>query len=89
MFLGQNNIGNGAPILGINMDASSNPTAIRTVKWPDVAGDILVASANTTGGGTPAFTGANNSPAVTPGTVYTWLQLKSNDGSTVYVPAWK
>jgi hypothetical protein len=89
MFLGQNNIGNGAPILGINMDASSNPTAIRTVKWPDVAGDILVASANMTGGGTPAFTGANNSPAVTPGTVYTWLQLKSNDGSTVYVPAWK
>lgn len=42
---------------------------------------------STTGAGTPTF--SNNSPAVTPGTIYTWLKMTSSDGSTVYVPAWK
>lgn len=43
--------------------------------------------AQTTGAGVPAF--SNNSPAVTPGSVYTWLKFQSADGSNVFVPCWK
>ena len=65
----------------------TNLTAARTVKFLDTGGDFLVAAANTTGGGS-ALLGAN-SPAVTNTAPYTWLQMLSHDGSTVYVPAWK
>ena len=42
---------------------------------------------NATGGGV-ALLGAN-SPAGTLSAPFTWLRVVSNDGSTVYVPAWK
>ena len=42
---------------------------------------------NATGGGSASL-GAN-SPATTNTAPYTWFKMKSGDGSTVYVPAWK
>ena len=42
---------------------------------------------NSTGAGTPLL-GAN-CPAVTVSAPYTWIKMKSSDGSTVYIPAWK
>lgn len=63
---------------------------------PSVNSDLTFATSGTglvsfkngsTGSGSAAL-GAN-SPAVTNTAPYTWLKLKSPDGSTVYVPAWK
>jgi hypothetical protein len=45
-------------------------------------------SANTTGAGT-ALLGTLNCPASTLSAPYTWLTVKSSDGSTVYIPVWK
>ncbi|HZQ53326.1 MAG TPA: hypothetical protein VFB14_14075 [Bryobacteraceae bacterium] len=42
---------------------------------------------NFTGSGSAAL-GAN-CPAATPSAPYTWIKMTANDGSTVYVPAWK
>lgn len=42
---------------------------------------------NSTGSGSASL--GSNSPAITLNSPYTWLKLKSADGSTVYVPAWK
>ena len=42
---------------------------------------------NTTGAGTPTL--GTNCPAVDPTTPYTWLTTIANDGSTIYIPAWK
>jgi hypothetical protein len=42
---------------------------------------------NQTGSGSAAL-GAN-CPAATPSAPYTWIKMTANDGSTVYVPAWK
>lgn len=48
---------------------------------------IQWASNENTGAGAAAL-GAN-CPAVTAGAPYTWLKLRSADGSDVYIPAWK
>jgi hypothetical protein len=42
---------------------------------------------NTTGAGTPLL--GVNSPAIDNTTPYTWFTMISDDGSTVYIPAWK
>ena len=45
-------------------------------------------SANcTTGSGTPVF--GSNCPATTLTAPYKWIKMQTDDGSTVYVPAWK
>lgn len=49
--------------------------------------DGITISQETTGGGSAAL-GAN-CPASTVAAPYTWMQMLSADGSTVYVPAWK
>lgn len=46
-----------------------------------------VAANESTGAGT-ALLGAN-SPAVTNTAPYTWIKMKTSDGSTVYIPVWK
>jgi hypothetical protein len=48
---------------------------------------VIQVSQNSTGAGSAAL-GAN-SPATTNTAPYTWIKMKSSDGSTVYVPAWK
>lgn len=47
----------------------------------------LTYAPNTTGAGTALL--GTNSPAVTVSAPYTWFQMISGDGSTVYLPAWK
>lgn len=42
---------------------------------------------NTAGAGTALL--GSNSPATTLNAPYTWIQVTSADGSTVYIPAWK
>jgi hypothetical protein len=42
---------------------------------------------NTTGSGSAAL--GSNSPATTNTAPYTWIQIKTSDGSTAYIPAWK
>ncbi len=41
----------------------------------------------TTGGGTALL--GTNSPAITNSAPYTWITVKTSDGSTAYIPAWK
>ena len=48
---------------------------------------IMQYTQNSTGAGSAAL--GSNSPATTNTAPYTWLKMKSSDGSTVYVPAWK
>lgn len=52
-----------------------------------VAGIVSFAGTNTTGAGIAGF-GAN-SPASTLTAPYTWIQVKTADGSTAYIPCWK
>lgn len=52
-----------------------------------IAGIPQFAGTNTTGSGSASL-GAN-CPAITPTAPYTWIQVKTADGSTAYVPAWK
>lgn len=52
-----------------------------------VSGICRFTAAQFTGAGTPGF--GTNSPAATPGSVYTWLKVTTNDGSTGYIPVWK
>lgn len=52
-----------------------------------LAGIPQFAGTNTTGAGSASL-GAN-CPAVTPTAPYTWIQVKTADGSTVFIPAWK
>jgi|GEM_PF-1822816 hypothetical protein len=52
-----------------------------------LAGIPQFAGTNTTGSGSASL-GAN-CPAVTPTAPYTWIQVKTADGSTAYIPAWK
>lgn len=52
-----------------------------------LTGIINFAGTNTTGAGIAAF--GTNSPAVTLTAPYTWLQIKTADGSTAYIPCWK
>jgi hypothetical protein len=51
------------------------------------AGIPQFAGTNSTGAGSASL-GAN-CPAVTPTAPYTWIQVKTADGSTAYIPAWK
>jgi hypothetical protein len=46
-----------------------------------------MANTSTTGAGTASL--STNSPAITNTAPYTWIRLKAQDGSTVYVPAFK
>ena len=52
-----------------------------------IAGIPQFAGANTNGAGSASL-GAN-CPAVTPATPYTWIQVKTADGSTAFIPVWK
>lgn len=52
-----------------------------------LTGIVNFAGTNTTGAGIAAF-GAN-SPASTLTSPYTWIQIKTSDGSTAYIPCWK
>lgn len=52
-----------------------------------LTGILKYAGTNTAGSGSAAL--GSNSPAVTNTAPYTWFQMQSSDGSTVYVPAWK
>ncbi len=52
-----------------------------------LAGIPQFAGANTTGAGSASL-GAN-CPATTPTAPYTWIQVKTADGSTASVPVWK
>jgi hypothetical protein len=79
---------NGNELLILNCRASTVMYVGSTVTWRlNNSSPYFQFGENTTGGGTPTF--SNNSPAVTPGTIYTWFKVKSVDGSTVYIPAWK
>lgn len=49
--------------------------------------ETTVPFASSTAGGTPLL--GTNCPAVDASTPYAWLIMKTEDGSTVYVPAWK
>lgn len=51
------------------------------------SGNYIKYSNNQTGSGTPTL--GSNCPANTLSAPYTWLKMKSSDGSRVYVPAWK
>lgn len=53
----------------------------------DTDGSPKFSGANTTGAGSAAL-GAN-SPATTNTAPYTWIKVKTADGSTAYIPAWK
>lgn len=78
--------------LGISTSASGGTITLTTGNNGDVifttTGTGLVKFTDDTTGGGSAALGAN-SPAVTNTAPYTWLKLKSSDGSTVYVPAFK
>jgi len=52
-----------------------------------LAGIPQFAGANTTGAGSAPLGG--NCPAVTPTALYTWIHVKTANGSTAYIPAWK
>lgn len=65
-------------------------------EWQDSSAAVLFSigatgvpkfGTNTTGAGTALI--STNCPAVTPTAPYTWLTVKTSDGSTAYVPAWK
>jgi hypothetical protein len=66
----------------LQCDVNGNTTITGTLK---AAG--LQVTANSTGSGSAAL-GAN-CPAITPSAPYTWIKVTANDGSTVYIPAWK
>jgi len=67
---------------GANPDFTGTVSITTLIVPPDVQ-----FSANTTGAGSASL-GAN-SPAITLTAPYTWLTVKSSDGSTVYIPVWK
>lgn len=50
-------------------------------------GTLKLFKNDSTGAGTALL--GTNCPAVTVSAPYTWMKFTSNDGSTVYVPAWK
>jgi len=61
-----------------NIDFSGIPTKVTS---------SLQFGTNTTGAGSASL--GTNSPATTNTGPYTWIQAKSSDNSTVYIPAWK
>jgi len=66
----------------------ANPSWTGTVNFSSIVIPANVQfTSDTTGSGTPSF-GAN-CPATTTSAPYTWLTVKSSDGSTVYIPVWK
>jgi hypothetical protein len=100
LFLGYNAVpGNAnltdATAIGANAVVSSSYTMqlggsgadAVMVKTSSMTVNDFTYTQNTTGGGSAAL-GAN-SPASTNTAPYTWFKMKSSDGSTVYVPAWK
>lgn len=52
-----------------------------------IGGIVRYNGTNTTGAGAALL--GTNSPATTLSAPYTWIQAKSSDGSTVYIPVWK
>lgn len=65
--------------------ASDNTTKVFSF---DSAGTQVTAAGNESTGAGTALLGAN-SPASTVSAPYTWIKMKTSDGSTVFVPAWK
>jgi hypothetical protein len=51
------------------------------------SGGLIGVSATSTGSGTPSI--GSNCPAITTTAPFTWIQFELEDGSIVYVPAWK
>ena len=85
----------GAVTLSSGYDSDFNQAAVVVLDQTGIAvtgtlsvGAVKFAGTNSTGGGT-ALLGAANSPASSPSAVYTWIQAKAADGSTVWIPAWK
>lgn len=70
---------------GSSISAGDNVLTVNTGTF--IIGGTPQATVDGTGAGS-ALLGAN-SPASTLTAPYTWLTMKSSDGSTVYVPAWK
>lgn len=70
---------NGVGVLEINNGTAGT--------YRDLKLRYLNSSANSTGAGS-ALLGAN-SPASTLTAPYTWVEMRANDGSTVYFPVWK
>ena len=77
--------------LCVDNGGNSVPVAIfgvnGTTKLSISSSGILQYNTNTTGSGTALL--GTNCPATTVSAPYTWLQMQSSDGNTVYVPAWK
>ena len=48
---------------------------------------ISIAISGSTGSGTPIF--GSNCPATTLASPFTWIQATLQDGTVVYIPAWK
>jgi hypothetical protein len=54
----------------------------------NILGDsVQFKGTNTTGVGAASL--GSNSPALTTAAPYTWIKIKTADGSTAYIPAWK
>lgn len=79
-------------VAGLNI-GTNNATALKlytngTLRFTiDSSGIPQFSGTNTTGGGTALL--GTNSPATTNSNPYTWIQIKTSDGSTAYIPAWK
>lgn len=79
--------GNGSVAIGCdNSGASASATSANQFALGTPLHQVQISN-NTTGAGSAAL-GAN-CPATTATAPYTWFKMLSNDGSTVYVPAWK
>ena len=78
---------NGAVALGTDHTGAGATTTTQDVIALGTSNHQIQVSNNATGAGS-ALLGAN-CPATTVAAPYTWLKMMSQDGSTVYVPAWK
>ena len=79
-----------AAILQLSVPDPGTILGSQLVATPTLGGNPVLqtaAAAESTGGGTASLD--TNCPAVTPGTPYKWLALKTSDGSTVFLPVWK
>lgn len=77
----------GAVAIGTDHTGAAASSAVQDQITLGTASHQVKISNNATGAGSAAL-GAN-CPAVTATAPYTWFKMTSNDGSTVYVPAWK
>ena len=68
--------------------ALGNSSKITTLSGVRVTVDSILRFTYSSSGAGSALLGAN-CPAVTVSAPYSWIQMQTNDGSTVYVPCWK